>query len=314
MKANAGTLIPSAKRESLLSWCTLYMTIEGQAGSEHTADAKKRDLEKFLTFFRGRTHSDHPDQWTRSVTRGFQRFLEKREAPSTVNRRLQTLKHTAKWIHRQREFLAGNPTERIGDLEQGDPEWQGLTDVEVTRVRSAAEQLVHLQQRKNQQPLKNYALFMVLLHTGLRISELLALNLEQYHGKYLVNVRRKGRAVTRKKFIPKDARDALDQYIEKERGRKPGPLFCSRNANPLARQNAHDVLQAIAMQANANLPDEEKVHFSAHTLRHTYLRRIAEKYGVQYAKEESGQVSDKYIWRYVQPSEAEKEAALEDLY
>ena len=144
IKADPGGLIPRSKRESLLAWCTLYMTIEGSAGSQHTANAKKRDLQNFLTFFRRRTRSDHPDQWTRSVTRGFQRFLEKREAPSTVNRRLQTLKHTAKWIHRQREFLAGNPTERIGDLEQGDPEWQGQTDVEVTRVRSAAEQLVHL--------------------------------------------------------------------------------------------------------------------------------------------------------------------------
>ena len=57
MKANAGTLIPSAKRESLVAWCTLYMTIEGRAGSEHTADAKRQDLEKFLSFFRERTHA-----------------------------------------------------------------------------------------------------------------------------------------------------------------------------------------------------------------------------------------------------------------
>ena len=82
----------------------------------------------------------------------------------------------------------------------------------------------------------------------------------------------------------------------------------------MARENAHYFLEAIEKQANANLPDKEKISFSAHDLRHTYLRKLANKYGVQYAKEESGQVSDKYIWRYVQPSEAEREEKLERLY
>ncbi len=106
----------------------------------------------------------------------------------------------------------------------------------------------------------------------------------------------------------------MDEYIENERGRKSGPLFCTRTGEPMARENAHYFLEAIEKQANANLPDEEKISFSAHDLRHTYLRKLANKYGVQYAKEESGQVSDKYIWRYVQPSQAEREEKLEQLY
>ncbi len=189
----------------------------------------------------------------------------------------------------------------------------GLHDPEKV-LRSAAEQLVRLQRRKNQQPLRTYALFLVLLYTGLRISELLRLQLDQYQGKHLINVRRKGRVVTRTKFLPKVGREALDEYIANERGRKSGPLFCTRTGEPMARENAGYFLEAIEKQANTNLPDEEKISFSAHDLRHTYLRKLANKYGVQYAKEESGQVSDKYIWRYVQPSEAEREEKLERLY
>jgi len=36
---------------------------------------------------------------------------------------------------------------------------------------------------------------------------------------------RKGKAITRKVFLSKDAREALDRYIEEDRGKKPGVLL-----------------------------------------------------------------------------------------
>ena len=44
----------------------------------------------------------------------------------------------------------------------------------------------------------------------------------------------------------------------------------------------------IAAQANAKRPKDEQIHLSAHLLRHTLLRRAAEKKGVHYAMELSG--------------------------
>ena len=104
------------------------------------------------------------------------------------------------------------------------------------------------------------------------------------------------------------------RYIRDVRGRKPGPLFCSRSGARLQRQNVDEALKAIAAQANASLPEDQQIQLSAHLLRHTFLRKAARKYGVEYAKELAGHTSERYIWRYVQPSEEEKEAALEDLY
>ena len=63
----------------------------------------------------------------------------------------------------QRLFLAGPPCDRIDDLELEDPEWKGLEDIEITRLKSAAEQLIHIKTRANQHPVRDYALFMVLL-------------------------------------------------------------------------------------------------------------------------------------------------------
>ncbi len=312
----AATLIPKRKQSSLIEWCNLYLGIEGRAGSDNTFKAKRRDLESFLGFLQKSAGTDHPDQWTRSVTRDFLKYLERKEdkSPSTINRVLATLRHCSTWIASQRPFLAGPPCDRIDDLELEDPEWKGLEDIEITRLKSAAEQLVHTKTRANQHPVRNYALFMVLLQTGLRISELLALKLSQYDGKHFKNVKRKGKAVSRKVFIAKEAREILNRYIKQDRGKKPGMLFCSKTGAELQRQAVDDALKAIAAQANSSLPKKEHIHVSAHVLRHTFLRKAARKHGVEYAKELAGHTSDRYIWRYVQPSDAEKEEAIDNLF
>src|SRR5262249_44199938 len=149
-----------------------------------------------LDYFIEVTGGDRKDLWTRSVTTGFVKGLGKSgKKPTTINRVSATLRHAAAWVHRQKPFLAGNPCERIQDLKTDAPESKGLTALEVTRLKAAAEQLPRLKTRKNQKPLRDHALFLVLLHTGLRVSELLSLDLAQYEGKHFKNVKRKGKSV-----------------------------------------------------------------------------------------------------------------------
>ena len=189
-----------------------------------------------------------------------------------------------------------------------------LEDLEVTRLKSASEQLIKLKVRKNQQPHKAHAVLLVLLGTGLRVSELLACDLEQYQGKHLLNVKRKGRKVTRSVFLPKDAREALERYLAEERGKGEGPLFTTRNGNPLRREDVADILNGIAAQANATLPADQQIRLTPHVLRHTMLRKVAQEHGVQYAMELSGHASSRYIWRYVKPPREKLENALDELF
>jgi len=189
-----------------------------------------------------------------------------------------------------------------------------LADIEVTRLKAAAEHLIHVKLRRNQQPVRDYAIFHVLLRTGLRVSELLRLDLDQYRGKHFVNVKRKGRKVSRHVFVAAETREALDGYLEKVRGRESGSLLRSRSGKRLARQNVDAALKAIARQANARFQGDHQIRLHAHVLRHTCLQRAAEKHGVQYAMELSGQSSERYIWRYVQPSNEQKETAHDSLF
>ncbi len=313
--APAGQLVPEGRRDSLATWLQLYMGLEAGACSENTFKAKRRDLEGFLSDFTRASGGDHPDQWTRSLTGGYLKALERQgKKPTTINRVLATLRHAAGWVHRQRPFLAGNPTDRIADIQTDDPSWKGLSDLELTRLKSAAEQLLCLKTAKNQHALRDYAIFLLLLHTGLRVSELLALDLRQYQGKHFVDVKRKGKKVSAKVFLAAEAREALDRYLDEIRGRTEGPLLLSRSGERLWRSNVHDALKALQGQANAQLPADQKVRLSAHLLRHTMLRRAARNNGVQFAMELSGHTSSNYIWRYIQPSDEEKEKAVEELF
>jgi integrase/recombinase XerD len=120
--------------------------------------------------------------------------------------------------------------------------------------------------------------------------------------------------VSARVFVPTEAREALDQYVEKVRGKRDGPLFFAKGGRRLLRQNVDDLLKALANQANAKLPENQKIRLSAHVLRHTMLRRAAEKHGVQYAMELAGHSSSQYIWRYVKPADEQKERAQEELF
>jgi hypothetical protein len=64
------------------------------------------------------------------------------------------------------------------------------------------------QSDKNQRPLLDFASFLVLLLTGLKISELLAIDLIQYGEKHFLDVRRKGRKVTRSVLLSQETREA----------------------------------------------------------------------------------------------------------
>jgi len=314
--SSAQELLPPNKRESLAAWFGLYLTVEVEPDS-NTLQAKRRDLQAFLDFFQLVSRSNHPDHWTPSVTKAFQKSLgrgSERRKPTTINRVIATLRHCAQWIQRQRSFLAGDPCRGIPDLRVDEPAWKGLSDIEVTRLRSAGEQLLRLKTGRHQQPVRDYALFLVLLQTGLRISELLGLDLSQLSGKHFREVKRKGNKVTTQVFLPKEARDALERYLDEVRGRGEGPLFVSRTKERLQRQNVDDALKVLMKQANAQLPDDQRIRLSAHILRHTMLRKVAEKSGVQHAMEAAGHTSSNYIWRYVKPSEEEKEKVLEDLF
>jgi integrase/recombinase XerD len=320
--ANVETVVPTSRRDDLTAWLNLYLAIEVEPGS-NTYRAKLGDIKWFLRFYFESTSGYECDQWTRGLSKSFLSWIQKQKsertkkrlAPNTCRRILDTAKRAARWIHRQRPFLAGYPFQDVKDLKVDEPDWKGLTDLEVRRLKSAAEQLIHMSTRADQLPLRNFAILLLLLDTGLRAFELADLQLDQYEDGLIRNVMRKGKDhVTSEIPISRSTVEAVDDYLEHELADGDGPLFESKNGKPINQQIIDQVLRRIAAHANSKLPNQQQIEISPHLLRHTSLRRWAEKKGVRYARQISGQVSDRYIWRYTQPSRQKTRDAVEDLW
>jgi integrase len=61
------------------------------------------------------------------------------------------------------------------------------------------------------------------------------------------------------------------------------------------------------------LSEKERFTVSPHVLQHTFLRKLAETKGIQYAKEASGHKTDRSIWRYVKLDQQTLAAAINEL-
>jgi site-specific recombinase XerD len=99
-----------------------------------------------------------------------------------------------------------------------------LPRLDEIRLTAAAQTLRARPGHGTNQGLRNHALLAVLLGSGLRVSEALGLDRNQYTSKGFARVRGKGSAV--RDFVPlhRDARTVLDDWLE-ARGCGPSPLY-----------------------------------------------------------------------------------------
>ena len=293
----------------------LYFRTEVAGQAEGTVDAKKRDLERFLSYYLELYGHDRPDEWYPSVTRDYISTLEKARKPggtrysdSWVCRNYATVRHFARWAHRNvSAFPMGSPTEGVKPPEEPEGDFKGLDRKDLLRLLAAAEALCRRPQRGPNTSTRDKALVHALYASAGRVSEVLSLDVEQYDGRAFVKVRRaKGSKNAKRVGLTKEARAAIDAWLE-ERGRAPGPLFSTRGGKSVARSKVYDLLKRLEGMANAHLPTDEHLEVSPHVLRHTRLRRVAEEKDLRFAKKLSGHKSDRYIWRYTDPSDEEFE-------
>ena len=307
---------------SLSAWAALYFQLNVLGSPIKTQQAKQRVLSLFLSFFATEVGHDQVDGWTPAVTKAFLSSLRSRTsaatgkklAVTTINRVLASVRHFGRWLHQRRPLLAGSPFEGVKDLVPDRPAWNGLSSRQVLRLKSACEQRLKACTRRDQDPLLEGAVFHVLLNTGLREFELCGLDLAQFHHRGFHGVTRKGQRVSDKVPVPGEARDWLDRYLDESRGREPGPLFLSRRGSRIQEQDVRRICHRISAQACAQLPKDERFRLNPHQLRHTFLKRIADKHGVHVAQRMSGNVSIREVFRYTQPSQDEMDGLAESVF
>ena len=301
---------------SIKAWAMAYVQTRVIGSAPKTVAAKKRDFGLFFEFFEQEVGSDHLDNWTPSVSKAFQSYLSNKDyKATTVNRTIATVKNFARWVDKQRPFMAGSPFEGVRDIQIEEPAWKGLNSRQIMRLKSACEQRLKACDRADQNPLLEMAVFYTLLHTGLREFGLCSLKVKQYHSRGFHDVTRKGSRIVKKIPVPAEAREVLDKYL-KSRGELNNydSLFIGRYGRGITPQDVARMCARIANQALAHLPEEDHFRFTPHMLRHTFLKRVADKHGVHVAQQMSGNISIKEVFRYTKPSSEEMEEVAEEVY
>ncbi len=187
----------------------------------------------------------------------------RRAAPRTVNRRLAALSRFFKWAA-ARDLARRDPTAEIRTLRIPARQPKALTQQQERKLRRVVTEAGNI---------RDMAIVEVLLGTGIRVGELLALK----RGDVVIKprsgalvVRRGKGGITRKVLLTSEVRKALDAYLKQVGELKDEDPLWHGTRGPLKDRGGIDrLLEKYARWA-------EIEDLSAHTCRHTYATRYLE--------------------------------------
>lgn len=235
--------------------------------SPNTVAAYRRDLEQFAIFC-ARYGADPLSADASALRRFLAHLTTGGYARTSVARKASSLRAFYGWLVR-RKIRDDNPAALVGTPKRGRP----LPSV---MKLSQVEALLALPPTDDAWGVRDRAVLELLYGAGIRVGELVALDLEAVDfSRGLVRVIGKGR---KERIVPvgETATDALRTYIAQARSQTmiptspPAALFYNRRGN---RMGPRDVRAMVALYATELLPGTS---VSPHTFRHSYATHLLE--------------------------------------
>ncbi|MCD1261260.1 tyrosine-type recombinase/integrase [Paenibacillus athensensis] len=220
---------------------------------------------------------------------------QKGYALSTINNRIKSLKRFFSFLHRE-GWILNNPLLLLKARKGQQNPICSFTE----------EQIGSLLAQPNQHTftgLRDYAMLTLILDTGLRLGELVKLQLNQVElkGCFLQGVLGKSR---RPRDVPfcDDLRKIMTKYI-KIRGDLPSNyLFVTIDGNPMKERSIQEIISEYGKKARI-----EGVRVSPHTFRHTFAKLYIMNGGDPYSLQEIlGHTTQDMVKRYVNLWKPEK--------
>jgi integrase/recombinase XerD len=239
-------------------------TLQQQGKSDHTLAAYRRALTHLAQWSQATYGDDFdPAQVMGRDIRDWkarQQTIEK-AAPATVNQRLVAVSRFFDWCVKQ-GLVRENPTQDVNSLRLPPRQPKGLPEHDLRRLLRA----VH-----NSGNRRDIAIIEVLVGTGLRVGELLALQvgdvtINERSGK--VTVRKGKHGGFREVPLTRDVRHALEGYLDIHPGKNnpDAPLWMGARGPLSSRSSIVRILDKYAYQAKIE-------PLKPHALRHTFASR-----------------------------------------
>ncbi len=298
-------------------------------GSAHTARAKRTDLKIFLAFMQELTAARdvrrvRVGDWNQSAT---QRFIDARirsgEAPASVARRLATIKHLGRTLADRVPGFT-NPAREVRGPKIETARPKALTKAQTAALKKQAKAWVA--EKPGFKTLRDQALVLTLLETGLRADELRLMRREQLDEKleWFETVRTKGRRF-RNVYIPSSLRPMLRDYLvsrEVELKKFFSPLKLTTDHKLALFVSTYGAsaskLESFAIGAKSlwrlvnRLSEEVSIH--PHLLRHTFALELLDHSGdIRLVSQALGHGDVKVTMRYTERRSEEVARMLESM-
>ncbi len=244
--------------------------------SDHTCRAYRKDLKDFFSFLaqpwasgsihQKRTHSVAPQQVDAGMLRGYLSLLHRKHEKTTIARKLSAIRSFYKFLVKKGIILE-NPAEFILTPKQNKTIPVYLSVDEIFRLLDSIQTDTLL-------GLRNRAIFETLYSSGIRISELAAMDISDVDfSAALVRVFGKGH---KQRIVPvgEKALAAITAYraqLQKQaelEAVKSGPLFLNRFQKRLTPRSIARILKKLVGAVGLLTP------ISPHALRHTFATHM----------------------------------------
>jgi len=243
-----------------------YLSVE-RGLADNTLLAYRRDLNKY-TLILGKKGIHAPQQIKRDNLTEYIYSLKKEGlSTNSICRSLAAIKMFHRFL--LRENLA---REDPSHLVETPKKWKTVPDV---LSQGEIEAIIKASEAKGWQPVRDKAILELFYASGMRVSELVQLKLENVNLEIgYVRCVGKGR---KERIIPigKKAKEAIQRYVHEVRsllGKKSmsSHLFLSRLGKPLSRQSVWKLIKLYARKAKI------KKTIKPHTLRHSFATHLLE--------------------------------------
>jgi integrase/recombinase XerD len=243
-----------------------FLSVE-KGASHNSIEAYSRDLNKYISFIRGRGIDDLKAVYPDDVIAFLENLRKNGLSATSMNRNLAAIRGFYKYLLREQKIDV-NPVAHIGMAKT----WLKLPD---TLSLDEMNLLLAQPNASSAAAVRDKAMLELMYATGIRVSELVTLSINAINWQVgYVTVFGKG---GKERIVPvgKSAYECMIKYMEQARpvllaGRKSNIVFLSRLGKGLTRQGFWKIVRQYAR--NAGL--KKKIH--PHTFRHSFATHLLE--------------------------------------
>jgi len=264
----------SSEKRGLIQQFVHYLALEKNA-SPHTCRCYRKDLEGFEDFLKSMGMYLNPagdveiEKVDRMAIRKYMSFLHRKNKKSSIARKISTLRSFFKYLIRE-QVIPSNPAKSVSSPKVEKTLPTTLTVDEAFRLMESPQSIPEKSSEMSKQnSVRDRAILELLYSSGLRVSELVGLNLNQLDSDLgIVRVMGKGR---KERIVPVGVKaiDALKAYLEGRGGLTgDGPIFINHTGGRLTARTVGRLIKKYTRHSGIF----RKV--SPHSLRHTFATHL----------------------------------------